>query len=70
MKRSYLGVLLLCGVLMLNIIFTQYAVHQFYFEHYLETIIFSVLNVIMFPIAIMIYRIEKNRVGKGTANDK
>ncbi|MFF2448400.1 hypothetical protein ACFVSW_14990 [Neobacillus sp. NPDC058068] len=56
MKRSYLPVALLLAVLMLNIIFTQYMVHQYFYEHYTNTIIAAVINVILFPVAILIYK--------------
>jgi len=56
MKRSYIPVALLLAVLMLNIIFTQYMVHQYFYEHYSNTIIAAVINVILFPIAFLIYK--------------
>ncbi|MDN3017578.1 hypothetical protein PH210_15370 [Paenibacillus sp. BSR1-1] len=56
MKRSYVPVILLLAVLMLNIIFTQYMVHQYFYEHYTNTIIAAVINVILFPIAFLIYK--------------
>lgn len=56
MKRSYLPVALLLAVLMLNIIFTQYMVHQYFYENYTNTIIAAVINIILFPIAFLIYK--------------
>lgn len=56
MKRSYIPVALLLAVLMLNIIFTQYMVHQYFYEHYTNTIIAAVINVILFPVAFLIYK--------------
>ena len=56
MKRSYIPVALLLVVLLLNIIFTQYMVHQYFYEHYTNTIIAAVINVILFPIAFFIYK--------------
>ncbi|ETI70594.1 hypothetical protein [Neobacillus vireti] len=56
MKRSYLPVALLLAVLMLNIIFTQYMVHQYFYENYTNTIIAAVINVILFPVALLIYK--------------
>ncbi|WP_066069521.1 hypothetical protein [Neobacillus soli] len=56
MKRSYVPVTLLLVVLMLNIIFTQYMVHQYFYENYSNTIIAAVINVILFPIAFIIYK--------------
>lgn len=56
MKRSYLPVALLLAVLMLNIIFTQYMVHQYFYENYTNTIVAAVINVILFPVAFLIYK--------------
>lgn len=56
MKRSYVPVGLLLAVLMLNIIFTQYMVHQYFDQNYSNTIIAAVINVILFPIALLIYK--------------
>lgn len=56
MKRSYLPVALLLAVLMLNIIFTQYMVHQYFYEHYTNTVIAAIINIILFPIAFLIYK--------------
>ncbi|MBO0960619.1 hypothetical protein J1P26_13015 [Neobacillus sp. MM2021_6] len=56
MKRSYLPVALLLAVLMLNIIFTQYMVHQYFYEHVTNVIIAAVINIILFPIAFLIYK--------------
>ncbi|MCD4838268.1 hypothetical protein LRS37_05160 [Neobacillus sedimentimangrovi] len=56
MKRSYVPVALLLAVLMLNIIFTQYMVHQYFYQNYMNTIIAAVVNVILFPIAFLIYK--------------
>jgi hypothetical protein len=56
MKRSYLPVALLLAVLMLNIIITQYMVHQYFYENYTNTIIAAVINVILFSIAFLIYK--------------
>jgi multisubunit Na+/H+ antiporter MnhB subunit len=56
MKRSYLPVALLLAVLMLNIIFTQYMVHQYFYENYTNTIIAAVINVILFPVSFLIYK--------------
>ncbi|WP_413302969.1 hypothetical protein AA0X95_25065 [Bacillus sp. 1P10SD] len=56
MKRSYIPVAFLLAVLMLNIIFTQFMVHQYFYENYTNTIIAAVVNVILFPVAILIYK--------------
>jgi hypothetical protein len=42
--------------LMLNIIFTQYMVHQYFYENYSNTIFAAVINVILFPVAFLIYK--------------
>ncbi|WP_128893989.1 hypothetical protein [Longirhabdus pacifica] len=59
MKRSYYGVLCLCFVLLLNIFFTQKAIHAFYYQNYDATIIFAILNLVLFPAAVIIYQREK-----------
>lgn len=59
MKRSWRGVILLSIVLFLNIYFTQKAVHQFFFENYSATVVYSALNVLLFPVALIIYKKEK-----------
>ncbi|TDK59704.1 hypothetical protein E2K98_17390 [Bacillus salipaludis] len=56
MKRSYVPVALLLAVLMLNIIFTQYMVHQYFYEKYTNTIIAAAINIILFPVALIIYK--------------
>ncbi|GAA8911779.1 hypothetical protein [Paenibacillus ehimensis] len=62
MKRSYRGVILLSIVLLLNIIFTQYTINHYYYENYKLVILFAALNVILFPMALFIYKKEvKNR---------
>lgn len=58
MKRSYRGVILLSIVLLLNIIFTQYTINHYYFENYKLVILFAALNVVLFPIALFIYKKE------------
>ncbi|MEH7346435.1 hypothetical protein V7122_21555 [Bacillus sp. JJ1532] len=60
MKRSYVGVIVLAAVLFLNIVFTQYMVHQFFYENYVNTLIFCGLNIILFPIALFAYKKMKN----------
>jgi len=60
MKRSYRGVLSLCLILFFNIVITQATVHQYYFENYGITLLLAGLNVVLFPIAIWIYKRHKN----------
>jgi hypothetical protein len=56
MKHKFISVALLLAVLILNIIFTQYMVHQYFYEHYTNTIVAAVINVILFPVAFVIYK--------------
>ncbi|MFS0779337.1 hypothetical protein ABC255_25485 [Neobacillus sp. 3P2-tot-E-2] len=56
MKRSYLPVAILLAVLMLNIIVTQYMVHQYFYQNYVNTIVAAVMNVVLFPLAFLIYK--------------
>lgn len=56
MKRSYVSVALLLAILMMNIIATQYMVHQYFYENYTNTIVAAVVNVILFPTAFLIYK--------------
>ncbi|WP_101845431.1 hypothetical protein [Halobacillus sp. Marseille-P3879] len=63
MKRSYLGVIALCTTLLLNIVFMQLAVHQYFYENYAATLIYTVLNIMLFPLAVIIYKREKNKGG-------
>ncbi|WP_134682771.1 hypothetical protein [Brevibacillus migulae] len=59
MKRSYRGVLLLCLVLFLNLLFTQYTVNLFFAQRYELTIVLAAANLLTFPLAWFIYRKEK-----------
>ncbi|UII57688.1 hypothetical protein LS684_09820 [Cytobacillus spongiae] len=56
MKRNYIPVIMLCVILLLNIVFTQYMVHQYYYENYTIVLTFVGLNILLFPIAMMIYK--------------
>jgi hypothetical protein len=56
MKRSYVSVALLLAVLFMNIIATQYMVHQYFYQNYTNTIVAAVINVILFPAAFLIYK--------------
>lgn len=67
MKRSYVSVILLCGILMLNLILTQYMVHQYFYEHFTNTLISGAFNVLLFPVAIFIYKRDK-KLDKGMNN--
>lgn len=56
MKLKFLPVAYLLAVLMLNIIATQYMVHQYFYQNYTNTIIAAVGNVLLFPVAFLIYK--------------
>ncbi|MBT2689300.1 hypothetical protein J7I93_13995 [Bacillus sp. ISL-47] len=56
MKRSYIGVIILAAILMMNIVFTQYMVHQYYYENYVNVLIFGGLNIVLFPLAVFAYK--------------
>lgn len=58
MKRSWRGVILLSVVLFLNIVITQLTVNNFYYEKYTHVVILAAANLILFPIALWIYRKE------------
>ena len=60
MKLKFVGVIILCVVLMMNIIFTQYMVHQYYYENYVNVLLFAGLNIVLFPFAIFAYKKTKN----------
>ncbi|WP_318505451.1 hypothetical protein [Bacillus sp. T3] len=61
MKHNILGVALLCSILMLNIVFTQYMVHQYFYQHYTNALISCIINLVLFPTAIYIYRWDQKR---------
>lgn len=56
MKPKYLTFALLCIILLLNVIFTQKMVLQYFFENYQNTIIYGALNLVLFPLAVLIYK--------------
>lgn len=51
--------LLIC--LFLNIVFTQKMVHQFKFENYDIAIMYCVLNLILFPIALFVFKRDEKQ---------
>ncbi|WP_082232955.1 hypothetical protein [Halobacillus massiliensis] len=61
MRRSYAGVLVLSAILLLNIVLTQLVVHQYYYENYGVTLLYAGLNILLFPIALIVYRKERNK---------
>ncbi|MBO9610472.1 MAG: hypothetical protein J7639_31220 [Paenibacillaceae bacterium] len=60
MKRSYRGVILLSVVLFLNIVCTQQAVNAFFYDKFGTVVVFAALNLALFPIAVLIYRRERD----------
>jgi hypothetical protein len=65
MKRSARGVLLLCAVLMANIVCTHYMIFNFFYERYMTSIVFMLANLFLFPVAIWVYKKEKNPTNRG-----
>lgn len=63
MKRSYLGVILLCAILFADIVLMQMAVHQYFYENYVATLIFVGVSILLFPIALIVYKSEKDKGG-------
>jgi uncharacterized membrane protein len=61
MKRNYVSVIILCAILMANIVFTQFMVHQFFYENYVNTLVFMGLNIVLFPLAIFVYKKDKSK---------
>jgi len=61
MKPSYRGILLLCLILFANLICTQYTVNMYFAEKYLASLLFAASNVILFPLALLIYKKESRR---------
>lgn len=64
MKRSYIGVVVLLFILMLNIVFTQKMVHQYFFQDYVTALVLVGLNILLFPIAIYVYKRDQKREGR------
>ena len=61
MKPSYVSVGILCGILMLNIIFTQYMVHQYFYHNYANAFISCIIIVFLFPTAVYVYKRDQKR---------
>ncbi|MBS4209223.1 hypothetical protein [Bacillus sp. FJAT-50079] len=68
MKRKHQFFAALCLILFLNIIFTQYLVHQYYYENYVNVLIFCSLNLVLFPISLFIYK--RDRKSEGVKKDE
>lgn len=68
MKFKYIGVALLCAFLMMNIVFTQFMVHQFYYENYINVLIFGGLNIVVFPLAFL--HIKKPNTKRRESNEQ
>ncbi|MCQ6274370.1 hypothetical protein JMM81_05175 [Bacillus sp. V3B] len=64
MKSKHIYFAALCIILLLNVIFTQKMVHQFYYEQYTNTIILGLLNIVLFPLAFLIYKWDRKAEGK------
>jgi hypothetical protein len=62
MKRSYRGVIYLSLVLFLSIACTQQTVNAFFYDKYNIVLIYAALNILLFPLAIWIYRRERDNV--------
>ncbi|AXN41095.1 hypothetical protein [Peribacillus butanolivorans] len=60
MRLKFIGVALLCTYFMMNIVFTQFMVHQYYYENYVNVLIFGGLNIVVFPLALFTYKKTKN----------
>ncbi|MFC4559567.1 hypothetical protein ACFO3D_15310 [Virgibacillus kekensis] len=67
MKRSYLGVISLLAVLFMNIVFTQLLVHQFFYQNFGDVLLYMSFNLLLFPLAVLIYRKEVNKGGSKNA---
>lgn len=65
MKLKFISVGILCGILLLNIVFTQKMVHQYFYENYVNTLIFMGLNIVLFPIAWFVYKRDRKKGGEG-----
>ncbi len=61
MKPSYVSVVILCGILMLNIIFTQYMVHQYFYQNYANALISCIIIALLFPTAFYVYKRDQKR---------
>lgn len=59
MKRN---LVILCVILLVNIIFTQYMVHQYFYDHYTNSLIAALINVVLFPIALLVYKYDKKKM--------
>ncbi|HLS60779.1 MAG TPA: hypothetical protein VK044_06585 [Virgibacillus sp.] len=59
MKANHVYLTIMAAILFLNIIFAKYIVHQFYYQNYVNTLIFVGLNIILFPIALYVYKKSK-----------
>ena len=61
MKRSWRGVILLSVIVFLNIVCTQMTVNAFFYEKYRMVLVYAALNVLLFPVAVWIYRKDRDR---------
>lgn len=58
MKPKNIRFILLCISLLLNVIFTQKMVHQYFYENYKNVLIYCALNIVIFPAALFIYKYD------------
>ncbi|MED1876758.1 hypothetical protein [Brevibacillus borstelensis] len=61
MKHNVRGIILLALVLLGSIICTQYTVNMYFAERYEVSVMLSAVNLLLFPLAYMIYRRERGR---------
>ncbi|UOR10848.1 hypothetical protein [Halobacillus amylolyticus] len=63
MRHRHLSMIILCAILFLNITFMQLTVHQYFYENYVAALVYTAINLILFPIALIIYKRDKNKGG-------
>ncbi|GIN61048.1 hypothetical protein J27TS8_10410 [Robertmurraya siralis] len=68
MNHRLVNFILLLICLMLNIVFTQKMVHQFKFENYEGALLYCLLNLLVFPIALFVYKRDRKQ-SEVMAND-
>lgn len=52
---------MLSVIVFLNIVCTQMTVNAFFYENYRMVLVYAALNVLLFPVAVWIYRKERDR---------
>lgn len=61
MVKKHIYLIALTLILFLNIIFAKYIVHQYFYQNYGNTLIFVGLNLALFPLAILMYKKDKEK---------